>query len=37
LHAAAGEERVGSDKEGVGVLALKGGKRGINLADRRGV
>ena len=37
MHAAAGEERVGSDEEGIGALARKGGKGRIDLADRRGV
>jgi hypothetical protein len=34
LHAAAGEECVGSDEEGIGALARKGGKGRIDLADR---
>ena len=33
LHAAAGEERVGSDEEGIGALARKGGKGRIDLPD----
>src|SRR5919201_5980835 len=37
LHGAANEEYVGSDKEGIGALAGKTGKGGIDLADRRGV
>ena len=32
LHAAAGEECVGSDEEGIGALARKGGKGRIDLA-----
>src|SRR6202035_841173 len=35
LHAAAAEEWVGSDEEGIGVLARKGGEGRIDLADRR--
>jgi hypothetical protein len=37
LHAAAGEESVASDEEGIGTLAREGGKGRIDLADRRGV
>ena len=37
LHAAADEECVGSDEEGIGALARKVGKGRIDLADRRGV
>ena len=37
LHAAAGEEAVGSDKQGIGALALKGGKGRIDLAARAGI
>ena len=37
LHAAAGEECVGGDEEGIGALARKGGKGRIDLAARAGV
>ena len=37
MHAAAGEECVGSDEEGIGALARKGGKGRIDLAARAGV
>ena len=37
MHGAAGEERIGTDKERVGALARKRGKGRIDLADRAGV
>jgi hypothetical protein len=37
LHAAGSEERIGSDEEGIGVLARKDGKSCIDFADRCGV
>ena len=37
LHAAAGEEPVGSDEQGIGARARKGGKDRVDLADCRRV
>ena len=37
LHGAADEECFASNKEGIGVLARKGGKGRVYLADRTGV